>query len=114
MRKQVGAIVLYALSIQAWACSNAIVTDDVGFCDSFRAAARCYCESSGLSVEMCHKVNTIYRRMIGLFGSLPRACAYQHYNSTQDCIDNWTCYLLGGIDSQGRSCNGTQQACPSV
>ena len=36
--------------------------------------------------------------MIAFFGSLQKACEYQQSTSTQDCLDNWTCYLNGGID----------------
>lgn len=94
-----------------FACSNAAPTDDASFCTSFKAAATCYCISSGLPNGMCQDMNTLYNRMMVVFGSLQKACNYQHYTTQQDCVDNWKCFQFGGIDSRGRLCNATQQAC---
>lgn len=106
---------LYILSASAMAntlaCPYAKATDDVNFCPSFRTAAVCHCTSSGLPPTMCQDMNAIYNRMLSVFGSLQRACEYQKATTTQDCIDNWNCYRLGGIDSRGRLCNATEKAC---
>ena len=102
---------VYFLSIPAFACSNALPTDDANFCPSFKSVATCYCVSSGLPSGMCQDMKALYERMINLLGSLKKACEYQHYTSTQDCIDNWNCYRLGGMDSHGRLCSSTGKAC---
>ncbi len=60
---------------------------------------------------MCQDMNALYNRMIAVFGSLQKACAFQHYTSTQDCIDNWTCYRQGGVDSRGRACSSNRSPC---
>lgn len=98
-------------TLPATACTNSFPPDDVRFCPSFKAAATCYCTSTGLPAFLCQDMNSLYNRMMLVFGSLKRACEYQHHTSTQDCVDNWTCYLRGGIDSRGRWCNLTQRAC---
>lgn len=99
------------LSTAVFACPSALPTNDYGFCSSFKASATCYCTASGVPARMCEDVGAIYNRMLGFFGSVQKACEYQHYTKVQDCIDNWTCYLIGGVDSAGRSCSGTQYAC---
>lgn len=111
MKRNVLGVVLYCLSALALACPNALPTDDVNFCPSFKAAAICYCTASGLPANACQDVHALYNRMISVFKSLQKACEYQHYTTTQDCIDNWSCYLAGGVDSRGRSCSSTQHAC---
>lgn len=93
------------------ACPDALPTNDPGFCASFKSVATCYCTSSGMPNGMCQDTNAVYNRMLSMFGSLQRACEYQKYTSTQNCIDNWTCFLNGGVDSQGRTCSGTGAAC---
>lgn len=92
-------------------CPRALPTNSPGFCASFRTAAVCYCTSSGLPAGMCQNMKALYERMILVFGSLQRACEHQKYTTTQDCIDNWQCYKLGGSDSQGRLCSSTRNAC---
>ena len=109
--KQFLIILMSLASFQMFACTNALPTDDSNFCSSFKAVATCYCTSSGLPSSMCQDMNALYYRMIGVFGSLQSACAYQGYTSAQDCINNWSCYLYGGVDSTGRSCSSTQRAC---
>ncbi|MCX7114678.1 MAG: hypothetical protein NTW08_02020 [Gammaproteobacteria bacterium] len=109
--KNILAVLLCLLSVSAFACPNALPTNDSEFCGSFKTAATCYCTASGLPGGMCQNMSALYKRMMVVFGSLQRACEYQHYTSVQDCIDNWTCYLIGGIDSQGRMCSSTQNAC---
>lgn len=93
------------------ACPDALPTNDVNFCDSFRTSATCYCVASGVPSMFCKNVNTLYNRMISIFGSIASACAYQKYTPTQNCIDNWNCYMFGGLDSQGRACSSTQNSC---
>lgn len=102
-------IIIY--SNMSFACANALPTNDANFCASFKSVATCYCTSSGLPSGMCQDPNALYNRMLIVFGSLQRACAYQHYTTTQDCLNNWNCYLRGGIDSVGRLCSGNQRAC---
>ena len=101
----------YSDALPAIACPNALPTNDVNFCSSFKSVATCYCTSSGLPSGMCQDVNALYNRMISVFGSLQKACEYQHYTSTQDCMDNWNCYRLGGVDSRGRLCSSNKKAC---
>ena len=98
-------------SISSFACPRAVATDDVNFCSSFKSAATCYCTSSGLPAGMCQDMNQLYLRMLSVFGTLQRACEYQTSTSPQDCVNNWNCYLHGGVDSTGKSCSSTQRAC---
>lgn len=96
----------------AFACTNALPTDDANFCSSFKSTATCYCISSGVPSGMCQDMFMLYYRMMSVFGTLQKACEYQTYTSTQDCINNWNCYLHGGVDSNGHACNGgTQRPC---
>lgn len=99
------------VSVSSFACPRAVPTNDVNFCASFKAAATCYCTSSGLPSGMCQDMNQLYFRMLTVFGSLQKACEYQTYTSVQDCMNNWNCYLHGGVDSTGKSCSSTQKAC---
>lgn len=92
-------------------CPKALPTNHVNFCASFKSVAICHCTSSGLPSGMCQDMNALYSRMLSVFGSLQRACAFQRSTTPQDCIDNWECYRHGGVDSQGRACSGTQKAC---
>lgn len=111
MIKQIFAFFIYFCSFSAFSCINALPTDNVNFCPSFKTAAVCYCTSSGLPGGMCQDMNTLYNRMLSVFGSLQKACEYQKYTSTQDCMDNWNCYRLGGVDSRGRRCSSTGMKC---
>ena len=56
-------------------------------------------------------MNSLYDRMITMFGSLETACALQPYTTPQDCMDNWNCYRLGRTDSRGRICSSTGLPC---
>lgn len=98
-------------SVYTFACVKALPTNDANFCASFKSAATCYCTSSGLPSGMCQDMNQLYYRMLGVFGTLRKACEHQTYTSAQDCVDNWSCYLRGGIDSTGKACNATERAC---
>lgn len=94
-----------------FACGSALPTNNVNFCSSFEKVAPCYCTSSGLPSGMCQDMDALYKRMIAVFGTLKKACEYQKYTSTQDCVDNWTCYRFGGVDSRGRWCSSNKSAC---
>ena len=111
MMKRIGASLLFCINSFAFACSNALPTDNPNFCVSFKTAATCYCISSGLPAGMCQDMNALYNRMIGIFGTLQKACEFQKYTSVQDCMDNWNCYRFGGIDSRGRLCSSTKNPC---
>lgn len=104
-------IIISFCSINAFACANAEPTDSPNFCASFKTAATCYCVSSGLPSSACQDINQIYDRMIFVFKTMEKACAYQTQTSSQDCINNWNCYRNGGIDSQGKLCSGTTLSC---
>lgn len=99
------------LSLSLHACPRAVPTDDPGFCASFKSVAICHCRDSGLPSGMCQDMNALYGRMMAVFGSLKKACDYQKHTTSQDCIDNWNCYRLGGVDSQGRLCSSDKRAC---
>lgn len=98
-------------SISSFACSNAEPTNSPTFCTSFKTAASCHCVASGLPPGMCQDMKALFNRMIVVFGSLQKACEYQHHTTTQDCIDNWNCQRLGGVNSQNQLCSGTGRAC---
>lgn len=102
---------LFSLSVFAGDCGQAVPTDDALFCTSFKMIAECHCTSKGLPRPACTNMKKIYERMTILYGSLQNACEAQHYTSTQTCIDDWNCYLHGGINSQGALCSGTGRAC---
>ncbi|HRD70376.1 MAG: hypothetical protein Q8M40_10820 [Legionella sp.] len=112
MMKKILILITCIFSISGFAaCTNALPTDNPGFCPTFKTAATCYCTSSGLPSGMCQDMKALYNRMLSTFGSLQKACEFQHYTSTQDCMDNWNCYLFGGADSRGRLCSSTRKAC---
>lgn len=92
-------------------CSDALPTNTNGFCNSFKSVAACYCTSKGLPRGMCNDMKTIYKRMIGFYGSIENACRFQRDTTTQTCIDDWNCYLYGGVDSNNQPCDGTGLAC---
>lgn len=93
------------------ACPQAIPTNTPGFCSSFKVIAQCHCTSSGIPKGMCMNMHSLYDRMIGMFGSVRRACEYQRDTSVQNCIDDWNCYRLGGVNSNNELCSGTGSAC---
>lgn len=103
-------VVTFFSTAQA-ACAIAAPTSSPAFCDSFKAVAQCHCVSSGLPKGMCVNMHSLYDRMISMFGSLHKACEYQHDTSTQNCIDSWDCYRHGGTNSQQELCSGTGSAC---
>lgn len=93
------------------ACPPSAPTNSTGFCATFKQSAECYCTSSGLPRGMCGDMNKLYNRMVGMFGTLQRACEFQHNTSTQACIDDWNCYRSGGNNSQNEPCSSTGNAC---
>ncbi|KTD23818.1 Uncharacterised protein [Legionella lansingensis] len=111
IRKIFIVVFTYCVALPAFACPNALPTNHPSFCASFKTAATCYCVSSGLPAGMCQDMNALYSRMISVFGSLQKACESQRYTTPQDCMDNWNCYLYGGVDSRQRLCSGTRAAC---
>lgn len=92
-------------------CQKALPVESPSFCASFKTAAECNCTQSGLPRGLCQDPGSIYNRMISVFGSLKRACEYQHQTSAQDCIDGWTCFRTGGKSSQGMLCSSTGKSC---
>ena len=115
MIKTIVVACLSLFSVSALACANALPTDNPYFCSSFKSTASCYCTSSGLPGGMCQDMKVLYSLMISRFNTIENACLYQqnqlHYTTVQDCLDNWNCYLKGGVDSRGRICNSTYKAC---
>lgn len=111
MMKIIVAVFMCFFSISSLACSHAEPTNSPNFCTSFKTAASCYCIDSGLPAGMCQDMKALFNRMIIAFGSLQKACEYQHHTTTQDCIDNWNCQRKGGVNSQSQLCSGTGKAC---
>lgn len=92
-------------------CPQAAAVTSAEFCSSFKIAAECHCISSGLPRKMCANYKLLYKRMVDAFGSLQRACDYQHDTTAQECIDDWTCFLSGGLTSNSEPCSGTGESC---
>jgi hypothetical protein len=113
MVKGIGAICLFFLCTCVFAgnCSKAAPPESVAFCSTFKVAATCYCTSSGLPSGMCQDLEALYKRMISVFGDLKTACQYQRNTTTQDCIDSWNCYRVGGKTSQNKLCSSTGKKC---
>ena len=105
------ACLISGATFAAASCPQALPTNDAGFCPSFKSVAGCHCTSKGMPKGMCLDMNALYNRMISMFGTLERACQFQHDTSTQNCIDDWNCYRSGGKDSQGNICSGTGKSC---
>lgn len=91
-------------------CPQAVSTSSPVFCSSFKAVAECHCSNS-LPKSMCTDMQQLYKRMIGMFGSIEKACQFQRDTSTQNCVDDWNCYRSGGKNSRGELCSGTGAAC---
>lgn len=92
-------------------CPEAAATNSSSFCPTFETSARCHCQEHGLPSAACQDVHKVYSRMLAIYQTVQRACSAQHDTDTQTCIDDWTCYITGGVDSQGRSCSGTGARC---
>jgi hypothetical protein len=93
-------------------CPLAIPTNDPRFCEDFQSVAACHCRESGLHPDFCADTQALVNFMISFYGTLERACKSQKVTTQADCLDNWNCYLKGGIDSRGRLCSSNQKACP--
>lgn len=93
------------------ACPTAVSSNLPGFCNSFKSVAECHCTSSGLPKGMCQNMKLLFTRMISTFGSVQRACEFQHDTSVQTCIEAWNCYRLGGQNSNNQLCSGTGLPC---
>lgn len=104
------SISTYAMK-SASSCELALPTDDPSFCSSFKSVAACHCKEYGLPDGVCQNMNSIYKLMLVRHGTLQRACEYQKDTPTQDCIDAWNCYRMGGKDSQGRVCSSSEKVC---
>lgn len=111
MIKYALGVLIFFLSPNHFACSDALPTNDVNFCSSFKAVAICYCKASGLPSGMCQDMEALYTRMVVVYGSLQLACERQKHTSTQNCLDTWNCYRRGGVDSNNQSCSSTGLAC---
>ncbi|HHF7346515.1 TPA: hypothetical protein ACPSKE_002079 [Legionella feeleii] len=105
IRKFFIVITAYLFVQTAMACDRAVPTNDANFCSSFKSVAACYCTSSGLPSGMCQDVRKLYARLLIIYGSLQTACDRQKYTTSQDCMDNWNCYLFGKVNSPGRICS---------
>lgn len=106
----VGLFSLVSFSSSFAGCPLATPTNTSAFCSSFKTSAQCHCTASGLPKGMCTNMRSLHDRMISMFGSLRKACEYQHDTTTQNCIDSWNCYRQGGSSEQGL-CSGTGSAC---
>lgn len=104
-------LVMFSTWSFAGSCPSASSVTSPGFCSSFKVAAECHCISSGLPRGMCNNYRLLYKRMLDTFGSLQRACEFQHDTSVQECIDDWNCFLAGGQTSSSVACSGTGEAC---
>lgn len=104
-------LLLFSSAIFAYSCPTASPVTSSGFCGSFSVAAECHCISSGLPRGMCKNHRLLFKRLIDTFGSLQKACEFQKDTSIQECIDDWNCYLSGGLTSNSESCSGTGAAC---
>lgn len=92
-------------------CPQALPIENPSFCTSFKTSASCHCVEMGMPSGMCQDMNLLYYQMIARFGSLEKACAFQHDTPQQTCIDDWNCYRHGGKDSQGNFCSSTGGSC---
>ncbi len=98
-------------------CDPAPPVTDSKFCAAFKASAQCHCQADGKLPEgMCLDMNVVYSRMIGKFHTQQEACDWQKMHGvpvtteSQECMDDWDCYRLGG-DHHGL-CSGTGNKCP--
>lgn len=92
-------------------CPQAAPTTDGGFCASFKSVASCQCVEKGVPSSVCQNIDLLYKVMIARYHSVENACANQHDTSTQNCIDDWKCYMSGGTNSQGGLCSSTGSKC---
>ncbi|MDP3706399.1 MAG: hypothetical protein Q8R24_10930 [Legionellaceae bacterium] len=100
----------FSFAAHAASCPTAAPSNTPGFCSSFKVAAQCHCSKS-LPAGMCTDERQLYKRMTAAYGSLQRACESQHETSAQECVDDWNCYLSGGLTSKSELCSGSGTAC---
>jgi len=105
-----GILLLLLISSVGVACPQASPTNAPNFCATFRVAAKCHC-ATGLPAAMCEKMTYLYQRLLVVFGTLEKACEYQHDTTKENCMDSWHCYLYGGKNINGNLCSGTGRAC---
>lgn len=84
------------------------------FCSQFKSAVT-QCAPNGMGMQ------AIYNDMIAVYGGaqpfptgLKNACIQEaklYGGTVQGCIDQWTCYWVGGQDSQGGECDGSGNQC---
>ena len=98
-------------TVQFTSCPQASDTNTTNFCATFKTAAACHCMETGLPSAMCNDMGTVYNLMIARYGNVQKACQAQTDTPTQTCIDDWSCYRSGGVDSKGRKCSSTGNAC---
>jgi hypothetical protein len=92
-------------------CPQAVGTTDPSFCGSFKDVAYCHCMEGIGSPEACSDMNQVHQFMLDYYGTLENACKNQTDTDYQTCVDDWNCYLNGGVNSQGQSCSSTGSAC---
>lgn len=91
-------------------------SDTVGnFCTLFPATVASCWPPVGAYKKFSHQqMMQNYNLMKSVYGTLAQACrknAATTGSTVQQCIDQWTCYVTGGRDSQGGLCSGTGAAC---
>ena len=99
-------------------CAKAPDPSDPNFCSAFKPIAVCHCMADGhLPEKLCPNGKVIHQRMIAAFGTQDAACLWQERNGSekkatyQECMDDWNCYMKGGVDSNGGLCNATGNPC---
>jgi hypothetical protein len=107
-----GLLCFFFSSVLTATCPRASGTETPKFCASFKVAAQCHCQASGLPSMMCSNVRLLYQRLMLTFGTIEKTCAFQRDTTTEDCIDAWHCYLNGGKNMRGKLCNSTGRSCP--
>lgn len=111
MIKKIVVLFIFLFSASAFTCPVGISSTDPNFCAAFKEAAKCHCTESGMPGWMCNDMNKLWSRMITVFRSVQRACQSQPYSTVQECVDNWTCYRQGGVNSNGSLCSSTGAPC---
>lgn len=96
---------------------NPVVTSDTknDFCTTFsESVASCWPPVGSHKNFTPAQMKFNYNLMVRFYGSLKAACnksAPSNGSTPQQCIDQWNCYINGGIDSQGGQCSGTKKSC---
>lgn len=112
MKKWLSFLLLFvSFSCFASNCPQALSTNDPNFCPSFKDAAICNCMAKGLPYSLCSDVKQLYARLIGIFVTVEKLCAFQKETNKEICINDWGCYMNGGKDKAGLTCSSTGNAC---